>query len=375
MNYSKLLLLCLSLVTAFFQVRAQNGCEVYTTTILEKLPVLLMKNDFTQLTNLTTTLQSTCGETELALRLQIIEKLIQREPTTQLINNYIAKGYDEKLVNRYDHAAQRNFAALYNKNKADFDFIPLRHPVDSLIQVKAAALLNSSTYTLNRNEEAICLLFADEIDMYYSTLNKRPKSRPIIDRLQEREEGRQKTAGVLYSGVFMPIGTNEYLKTSPTFGMTIMSPLSRQFIFELGVKFRINTNNEAFDFIDEGQIKAINSNSSYFLGVNLGYKVLDNGPWIILPKIGTGLGFINTKLSKTTVYDVVVTEEENLSGIQYNNVNTLHTTAGIAVMRHIKRKMYLGLEFNYHMVPYNWDRGLQTRINSKFSSVELFFRF
>ena len=375
MKHCKLLPIYIILLTVFFQARAQNNCEVYTTTVLQRLPQLLLKNDFAQLKNLTTTWQNVCGETELAQRLQIIEKLIQKEQTAQLISHYIAQGYDDKLVNRHDHAAQKNYARLYGRNKATFDFIPLRHSVDSLIQVKATALLHSPTYTLNREEEAICLLFADEVDLYYNTMNKKPKSRPFVDAFHEREDGKHKTAGILYSGVFMPIGGNDYLRTSPTFGITIMSPLSGSFVFELGVKLRINTNNATFDFVDEGQIKEIHSNSSYFLGANLGYKVFDKGSWIVLPKIGTGLGFINTNLSRTSVYDVITTEEEDISGIRYNNVNTLHNVAGIAIMRHIKRKMYLGLECNYHLVPYNWDESLLTRINSKFCSIELFFRF
>src|SRR5690606_34565505 len=127
-------------------------------------------------------------------------------------------------------------------------------------------------------------------------------------------------------GVFMPLdGDNEYLKTSPTFGLMIMGPLSRQFIVELGVKLRINTNNKAFDFMDEGQIKEINSRSSYFVGLHVGYKAFDSGSWIIVPKLGAGLGFINTKLAKTSLQDVISSDEESLSGIRYNNVNTLHS--------------------------------------------------
>lgn len=372
---NKLILICIFSLAVNFCVQGQDGCEAYTSQMLQTLPGLLEKNDFAALHPLNSKLESHCGESELNLRLQIIERLTQKETTTSQIQRYLDQGYDAKLVDRHDYAAQKNFSSLYLKNKAAFDFIPLRHAVDSLTKVKATALLNSSTYTLNRQEEAICLLFADEIDLFYQTLNKKPKSRPLVDKIQEREEGKHKTSGVLYSGVFAPINENEHLKTSPTFGFMIMSPLYRDFIFELGLKLRVNTKNASFDFIDEGQIKEINSSSSYFLGFNIGYKVYDHVPWIILPKLGTGLGFINTKLAKTSVYDVVTDEGEHMSGIRYNNVNTLHSVAGLAVMRHIKRKMYLGIETSYHLVPYNWDESLISRMNSKFASVELFLRF
>jgi hypothetical protein len=375
MNNRKLLLVCFILLVRFIPAQGQNNCEQTTALILEQLPSVLVRNDFKALHTLLNNFESNCGETELVLRLQILEKLIQKEVTAPLIDRYLSQRFDSKLVDRYDYAAQKNFVSLFRKNKTKFDFIPLRHSVDSLTQVKANALLNSSTYSLNRQEEAICLLFADEINLFYTTLNKIPKPRPFIDKIQERESGKRKTAAVLYSGAFVPLTNNPYQKSSPTFGFTIMSPLYRQFIFEMGLKMRINSGNEVFDFIDEGQIKEIKSNSSYFFGMSIGYKVLDHGPWIILPKIGTGLGFINTKLSRTSVYDVITDEGESLSGIQYNNVNTLHSSTGIAIMRHVHKKMYVGMEVNYHLIPYNWDEDLITRMGNKFGSIELFLRF
>lgn len=375
MRISKTLLLCAFLLTGLHHVDAQTNCESKTNSTLYLLPDLLEKNDFTRIRTLTDSLYAHCGQTELSLRLRIIEALILQQPSAQLIQEYQELQFDHKLVRRYDVASQRDYEKKYKSQKENFDYIPLRHAVDSLIQIKATALLQSSSYTLNRQEEAICLLFTDQIDLYYQMLNRTPPARPVVDKMREREDGKYKTAGVLYTGVFFPLGSNEYLQTSPTFGFTIMSPLYRPFVFELGLKLRINSKNAPFDFRDEGQIKEIHSKSSYFFGANLGYKALDRGPWIILPKVGLGLGFINTKLSTTTISDAIWDYEESGSGIKYNNANTLHSVAGIAFMRHIKKKMYLGLEFNYHLVPYNWDKDLVTRMNDKFSSVELFLRF
>lgn len=376
MRIIKLLLFCTLLLTTQHRLYAQQvHCETQTSKALLLLPDLLEKNDFTGIDALMDTLHAHCGETELALRLGIIGALIAQEPTASLIQQYQNLQFDHQLVHRYDYASQSNFAKHYQNRKAQFDFVPLRHAVDSLIQIKASALLQSNSYTLNHQEEAICLLFSDQIDLYYQMLNRNPPARPFVDKIREREDGKYKTAGVLYAGAFFPLGSNEYLQTSPTFGFTIMSPLYRPFVFELGVKLRINSKNAPFDFRDDGHIKEIHARSSYFLGANLGYKALDRGPWIILPKVGLGLGFINTKLSTTTIYDAMWDYEDSGSGIQYNNANTLHSVAGIALMRHIKKKMYVGLELNYHLVPYNWDKDLITKMNDQFSSVELFLRF
>lgn len=375
MYISKLFLLCTSLLFLNAQVQAQEPCNERTSMALQMLPSLLDSNDFQRILAVADSVEAHCGSTELTQRLKIVVALILQEPSAKLIQDYQRQQLDEKLVQRFDYANHEHFEKHYQERASQFEYVPLGHPVDSLIALKTNALLQSDRYQLNRQEEAICLLFSGHIEPYYELTNRRPPARPLVDQVRDREQHKERTAAVLYAGAFFPIGSNEYLKTSPTFGFTFMGPLHQSFVFELGLKMRINTKNAPFDFRDDGQIKEINASTSYYIGANLGYKAFDNGPFIILPKVGLGLGFINTKLAKTTIYDSMIDYEDTGSGIQYNNANTLHSVAGIAFMRHIKKKMYIGLELNYHVVPYNWDKDLITRINDQFSSVELFLRF
>ena len=238
---------------------AQSSCEEITTASLQKLTPLLEKNDFSKIESIISTLESVCGKSEFTLRLKLIRRLILKEDTEQELAAYLDNHYDEILTYRYDNAAEKNFASIYMKDKESFHFIPLNHAVDSLIKLKASALLNSPSYTLTEREEAISLLFADNIDAFYVQLNRQPKRQPAVQVYQELESNKQRTGFAIYAGAFGTVGKNSTFATSPSFGASVMSPLANQFVFELAIKFRLNTNDNYFEFNDNGVIKDINS--------------------------------------------------------------------------------------------------------------------
>ncbi|MBE8720003.1 hypothetical protein [Sphingobacterium pedocola] len=375
LRIAKVLVALISLFNFCNYSYAQSSCEEVTTASLQRLAPLLEKNDFSQIESIITTLESVCGKSEFTSRLQLMRQLILKEDTQQELAAYLEKHYDEILARRYDNAAEKNYATIYAKDKESFHFIPLNHPVDSLIRLKATALLNSPSYTLSEQEEAISLLFADDIDAFYIQLNRQPKQKPALQSHQELELNKNGIGFALYAGAFGTLGKNSTFSTSPSFGVSLMSPLANPFVFELALKFRLNTNDNYFEFNDNGVIKDVNSSSSFFFGGTAGYKVMDNGPWIILPKVGAGLGFINTGLSETTFYDGDYYDEGNgSSGIQYNNANTFHTFIGVALMRHVKGRKFIGLEAGYHYIPYNWDKDLITHIQPRYWSLELFLK-
>lgn len=148
----------------------QSPCETITQASLQRLPELLNKNDFAKIQTVCNTLQSGCPESELALRLEILIQIIQKKNSVTPIKNYLAKNYEDILITRYDDAAQKNYEALYNSNPEKYQYFPLKSPIDALIQVKAKALLNSNTYTLNKEEAAMMYLFADYIDDFYTQM-------------------------------------------------------------------------------------------------------------------------------------------------------------------------------------------------------------
>src|SRR5690606_10585260 len=130
-----------------------QDCEQITKIALEKLIPILQKNDFTNLESTLATIQGTCGENEFTQRMRILRALIEKKSTGALIADYLAKNYHEVLVMRWDYALEQEYRSIYQNNKADFNYIPLRHPIDSLVKLKATALLNSTSYNLTEQEE------------------------------------------------------------------------------------------------------------------------------------------------------------------------------------------------------------------------------
>lgn len=380
---------------------SRQPCEGIMEVTLDKLTPLIDKNDYSKIEPLLNTIQASCGENEFTQRLRILRALIEKNTTGELIADYLSKNYAEDLVMRWDYSVEEEYKSIYLNNKSDFDYIPLNHPIDSLIKLKAAALLYSTSYNLTEQEEAIALLFADEIDEFYETLGyeapaaKRIKSRAPQDTkiINERtdQSGQQEAQLAaqpyykdrggfnIYAGAEFPItGTDPLFKTNPTFGFMYSSKLSTQILYELGLKVRINTADREFDYDLDGEVETVNSGASYSIGGNLGYKLFDNTKFIIFPKVGLFWDITSTGLTEVTdgFYDPYY-EDEYLSpsSIRFNSVNTMRTSLALTLMRQLIEKKYVGIELAYHYIPYNWDGSLISKIQPNYSSAQLFFRF
>ena len=65
-------------------------------------------------------------------------------------------------MKRFRDAAREDYAYQYESNKQQYNYVPLRHPIDQLIKTRAKALLQSQSYTLSDAEIDILNLFSNE---------------------------------------------------------------------------------------------------------------------------------------------------------------------------------------------------------------------
>lgn len=356
-----------------------QDCEQVTKVALEKLVDILRKNDFERLEPVLNIIQRTCGENEFTQRLRILRALIEKKTTGDIIADYLAKNYQEILVMRWDYSVEEKHAQIYQHNKADFDFVPLRHPIDSLIKVKAIALLNSPSYNLTEQEEKIALLFSDHIDEFYQVHGGAPIRFPIERGSRQGGYPDKYRHGVsVYTGAEFPLtGSDPVFKTSPTVGVLFSSRLSNPFLFEAGLKVRINTRNDRMvEYMLYDEVEVIRSKASLGIGGTIGYKIFDNDKFIIAPKAGLFWELATTGLSEVSesYYDDGYGYYGRES-VRYFYINTMRTTLALAAMRHLSGKTYVGLEAAYHFVPYNWDSNLLTSVQPNYGSLQLFFRF
>lgn len=355
-----------------------QDCEQVTKVALEKLVNIFRKNDFEGLETVLNTIQSTCGENEFTQRLRILRLLIEKKTTGDIIADYLTKNYQEILVMRWDYSVEEKYAQIYQNNKADFNFVPLRHPIDSLIKVKSIALLNSPSYNLTEQEEKIALLFSDHIDEFYQ-VHQKTASTPSNKIVAQSVYADKHRHGVsVYAGAEFPLtGSDPVFKTSPTVGVFFSSRLSNPILFEAGLKVRINTSSDReveYRLYDE--VEVIKSTASLGIGGTIGYKIFDNDKFIIAPKAGLFWEMATTGLSEVSesYYDDGYGYYETES-VRYFYINTMRSTLALSTMRHLSGKTYVGLEAAYHFVPYNWDNNLLTSVQPNYGSLQLFFRF
>lgn len=364
-----------------------QDCEQITKIALQKLVPAVDQNNYENLESILNTIQGACGENEFTQRMRILAALIEKKSTGAIIADYLSKNYHEMLVMRWDYSVETEYQKIYQANKADFNYIPLNHPIDSLVKLKANALLTSSSYNLTEQEYQIALLFSDHLDEFYQSYGgpapQQPavvQTPPAVETLNGKSEDHKKRGGVLVSaGAEFPItGTDPLFRTNATIGLHYSSPLSSAILYELGAKVRINSNDRSFDYVLYDNIEHVNSTTSFSLGGNVGVKVFDDDKLIIFPKVGIYWDITSTGLAEYTegyYYDDYYGYGQSTGSVRYNNVNTMRTTLGVSAMRHIDGKKYVGLEIAYHYVPYNWDSNLLTSIEPNYASAQVFLRF
>lgn len=354
-----------------------HDCEQATDLFIKEVLPLLRKNDFQNFDDIIQAYQKNCGVNELSLRLQIIRNLIEKKSTVSLLSQYEENGFAQHLALRFKETSHADYQKIYNNNPEKFNYVPLRHPLDQLIQIKSDALLQSDDFPLREEEESILFLFAGDTQ-FYEQLQKE-KTKKLKQKIQEETHASlHRFSGVVYLGMIGPLGaTNPVFKLNPTFGLQLMSPVQNHFFYELGAKIQINSGSKTFVYQLDESLESINSDLSFYLGGDVGFIAWQKKRFLLVPKIGIGFKSVSTGLSESTYVQSVWYDEyeDDGSGMVYHNVNTMDLSFSLAGMHHLHKKKYIGLQASYHLIPYNWDNNLRTDIYSHYGSLDLIFRF
>lgn len=351
---------------------APLNCEQATALFTEEIAPLLQKNNFQKFDDAILAYQEQCGVTELSLRLQIIRNLIEKKTTTILLSQYQENKFAQYLTYRFKEASHGDYQKNYKKNPEKFEYVPLRHPLDQLVQIKSDALLQSEDFPLREEEEAILFLFAGDTELYQQIQKEKAK-----EKQGEMHASLNKYSGIVYLGMIGPLGaTNPIFKLNPSFGIQVMSPVQHRFFYELGIKLQINSGSRNFQYQLDESLEDINSDISFYMGGDIGFVAWQRKKFILTPKIGLGFKSVSTGLSENTYIESSWGDEyDDASGMVYHNVNTMDLSFSLAGLQHLHKRKYIGLQASYHLIPYNWDKNLQTDIFSHYGSLDLIFRF
>jgi hypothetical protein len=315
-------------------------------------------------------LKFNCGETEFSSRFNILLKISQKINVDSEIIQYYTNEFDSKYRYRLDASKSVDFGFRYAGNEGYFGFLPLKHPLDSLLIQTAKELLLSQP-DISKDEKLICLLFSGNLDNYYKEL-KRNKSQdrktPNSKINFPYDDPRYNVHFTLYVGSYTNIGKNKFFGTNPVIGISLGSPLVHKFSFDLFIKFRLNVNDKPFDYFALEKFNTVNSKLAFSGGIIGSYKLFETNRNLILGKIGVGGENIMTGLD-------IKTKNGNSTSTESFDVETLHLSIGFSYAKTIKFSKYIGVGINYHLTPYGWDKNLKTKLDYSALSLETFYRF
>lgn len=357
-------------ITGYGQTAHSNeikDCEYLTIKTIDRLSEDLKQNRLDSFDLFINDWINQCGIAECTQRLIILKNIKDKKPLEASIQVYLENNFHRVLKNRIEDAKRINFGYIYSNSKAYFGFIPLRHQIDSIIAEESIKLLKYNT--LNPDEKLMCIMFSGNVEGFDKEIKKSEYNASYIKQLltkNYREKSNKWIAYTFYSGMFRPLRSNDIFSNSPMVGLTFSSPLSYKLIVELGMKFRMNINDASFNYYALGDTNYVNSAVSVFFGGSIGYKIYESEKLILVPKLGIGLESVDTGISE----QLTNSQEE-----KEHDIETIHLSLGLSAMTPVFKRSYVGIGFNYHYCPYQWDKNLLNKFENNLVSAEVFWRF
>jgi hypothetical protein len=342
-------------------------CEWITANAIGKLVNSLSVNDQGGFDRELDSWINQCGVSECTQRLLVLKDILENNHSEKSIGDYFRKGFEAVFRDRVESSQEIDYGYIYTRNKNYFCYVPLNHPLDSIVLQRSLDLLNDSTLT--PDERLICTMFTGDFKSFFEKIDQREYKKSFIHgyvKHDTREDSKSRGAITIYSGIYRPIGTRRIFATGPMIGIALSSPLDNKWVGELSLKFRINLGDKDFDYYFDNEKNTVNSDMSFVFGLTFGYKLLESKNMILLPKLGIGLEVVDTGL-----YD----NSENSNQSDTHNVTTMNLSLGVTTLIPVFKNKYIGLGINYHYCPYQWDTNLRTKFDTSAFSTELSWRF
>ena len=353
--------------------RKTLDCEIMTLEIMNQIAEKFILRNYAEVDSLLNYLDFFCGKNETIERTIIFNTIVNNKQLEKKnIEFYLNNRYPTVLEHRKKDANLSKYELLYENYKDFYDYLPLRHPIDSIISTQSKELLNNDNISLD--EKLFAILFANGNKEFSKAISKneykKSHTRAIINETK-LQKSRNEPSFTLYTGVHSMIGNeNRIFGNNIYVGASLSTPLKNRVIADFGMSIRFNANSNEFLFSAMDTIHTINPKSTLLFYSNVGYKVIDNKNIILIPLIGVGFESTITGLSE-------LIEGENLDEdyYKYHNLNALNLAAGFTVLYPIFVRNYLGLSVKYHYCPYHWNKKLITKFDNSSVGCELLFRF
>ena len=342
-----IILLFIVIASSAQDPETEKLCDSVCISPVSSMVRALRERDFARLDQAI----SNSPKSEVTLRISILAKVLRRQDASSEIYSYYDNGYHERT-------RERIFNLQFDKS----DTVTMEIARDNMYLTR-----------LTKDERLLLILFSGDVDRF----DKEWKSGEFKDSYasnyllnETQKKVRHRGAVVLYSGVYYPIGDNDVFGPNPSFGVTLSSPLENRCMLEFGAKFRINKNDQPFQYYAMNKLNEVDSKASYFMGLIGSVKIYDRKNFIVHSKVGFGLESVETGLWERNT-KTGQNEPEKI----YHNLETVHMTTGLSAMKGMLNKRYVGVEVGFHACPYQANKNLKTPMDTMAASGELFFRF
>ena len=350
--------------------RNKPDCEKITPEIMEQITEKFISGKYSKIDSLLNILDFFCGKCESTERVIIFNAILNKSLEKKNIDTYIKRQFINVLEYRKRDAKSANYLTEFNENKEYFGYLPLRHPIDSIITSKSKELLDNNL--VSGDDKLFCILFAHNKREFSQELSKneykKSHVRAVTNEIKYQNSRNEHSFSIYLGGHSMIGNNNKIFGNNHYIGFSFCTPLKNKIIADFGMNIRYNINDSDFQFYAMGDTNTVNSKTTLLFYSKIGFKIYDKNKIIIIPHLGVGFETTGTGLK-----ELIESDEEDF--YKYHNLNALNLSAGITVLRPLFVRNYIGLSLNYHYCPYYWNEKLITKFNNNSVSCELLFRF
>ena len=346
-------------------------CETMTLNIMNEIADIFISDNYENADSLINILDFFCGKNESIERVIIFSAILNNRLEKKNIETYLTKNYANVYEYRKIDAKSADYSTHYEENIEYYGYLPLRHPIDSIIMMKSKELLDKDL--VSNDDKLFCILFAYGQREFKRSLSnnefKNSHSRATINE-KRYQNSRKAPSLIIFSGVHTMLGNkNRVFGNNHYVGFSIPTPLKNNIIADFGMNIRFNANDKEFLFYAMEDTNRVNSKTTLLFYITVGYKVLDKKNIILIPQIGVGFESTLTGLNELIENDL----EEDF--YKYYDLNALNLSAGFTALIPVFVRNYLGLSVKYHYCPYHWNKNLITKFNNNSIGCEVLFRF
>ena len=344
-----------------------TDCEVVATNC-QKMVVKYSITECDSFLRILDIWEKYCQYVEPVERVKILADIFKKQYSDSVYEEYIKyeiKNYEDRIK----ASADTGYFGIYEQYKDYFNYVPLNGKFDKWTSGIASNLLREQSP--GSSEYLLCLLLSGKTKAFDSIISAKKQPNDFIRETLNNKVYTDWNTGFIFkitSGMWFPLGKLAgKFKSSARFDFDASIPVRENIRVEFNTGIGILLNKEEISIHVEDSVFDVKSHFCWTLGLRLtkefrlGRKIyFDYSP-------GIGVGLMDTDLKKP---------EKNSDGSnEFYSLATVDIVFGVAFRTVILKKKSIGLNFEYHYSPFNFDKKLEKDIGNQYLTAGLLYRF